>query len=175
MQEDFRDRLSAVFSGAELGADYREVLSQWEQWLEALRTQDLQVLTGQLDWATKLSLLNSLRQRYDLALSDPKVARIDLAYHDITPGGLRLDERGLATRLTCPDAVEAAKTVPPQNTRAKVRGALIAAAQEHRADLQADWTHLRLPESGLGTVTLSDPFAIDSTEVDMLMKSMEAV
>ena len=175
VQEAFRDRLSALFSGAELGADYREVLSQWGQWLEALRNQDLQVLTGQLDWATKLSLLNSLRQRHDLALSDPKVARIDLAYHDITPGGLRLDERSLATRLTCPKEVEAAKTVPPQNTRAKVRGALIAAAREHRADLQADWTHLRLPESGLGTVTLSDPFAIASAEVDMLMKSMEAV
>lgn len=107
-------------------------------------------------------------------MDDPKIARLDLAYHDITPRGLRLDQRGLATRLTCPDAVEAAKNVPPQNTRAKVRGALIAAAREHRADLQADWTHLRLPESGLGTVTLSDPFAVDSTEVDMLMKTMEA-
>lgn len=174
VQEVFRDRLSDVFSGAELGAGYREVLDQWGQWLEALRNQDLEVLTGQLDWATKLSLLNGLRQRHNLALDDPKIARLDLAYHDITPGGLRLDQRGLATRLTRPDAVEAAKNVPPQNTRAKVRGAFIAAAREHRADLQADWTHLRLPESGLGTVTLSDPFAVDSAEVDMLMKTMEA-
>ena len=175
MQETFRDRLSEVFSGAEMGADYREVLAHWGQWLTALRNQDLDALTGHLDWATKFSLLNGLRQRHDLEWSDSKMARLDLAYHDITPGGLRLDQRGLATRLTCPNAVEAAKTVPPQNTRAKVRGALITAAREHRADLQVDWTHLRLPESGLGTVTLSDPFAVTSPEVDMLMKTMEEV
>lgn len=175
MQETFRDRLSEVFSRAEMGADYREVLAQWGQWLTALRNQDLDALTGHLDWATKFSLLNGLRQRHDLEWSDSKMARLDLAYHDITPGGLRLDQRGLATRLTCPNAVEAAKTVPPKNTRAKVRGALITAAREHRADLQVDWTHLRLPESGLGTVTLSDPFAVTSPEVDMLMKTMEEV
>ena len=173
VQDIFRDRLSDVFSGAELGTDYREVLNQWGQWLEALRNQDLEALAGQLDWATKLSLLENLRQRQNLGWDDSKVARADLAYHDITPGGLRLDKRGLATRLTRPDAVDTAKTVPPQNTRAKVRGALIAAAQRHRADLQVDWTHLRLPESGLATVTLTDPFAVTSAEVDMLMESME--
>lgn len=173
VQEVFRNRLADVFSGADLGADYCEVISQWGQWLAELRNQDLEALTGQLDWATKLSLLDNLRQRQNLGWDDSKVARADLAFHDITPGGLRLDKRGLATRLTRPDAVETAKTVPPHNTRAKVRGALIAAAQRHRADLQVDWTHLRLPESGLATVTLTDPFAVTSAEVDMLMESME--
>lgn len=175
MQEEFFNRLAGVFAGSELVPDYLEVLHEWEQFLVGMRANDLGVLTGKLDWATKLQLIERLRNRGGLTLDDPKIARLDLAYHDITAGGLHLDQRGLAVRLTTAPGVVSAKTVAPTDTRAHLRGCVIQAAQEKRVDLQADWTHLRLPESGLGTVTLNDPFVTRSQEVDMLMATMEAI
>lgn len=170
----FWERLSRAFEAADLSADYREVLREWGECLEALGSGDLERLVGVLDWPTKRLLLEGLRSRQGLEWSDPKLARLDLAYHDLV-AGLRLEERGLARRLSAPAAVTTAKTTPPANTRALLRGDLIGKAREQRVDLQADWTHLRLPESGLGTVTLSDPFATKSEEVAKLMGTMETV
>lgn len=174
IQRVFWERLSRAFEAADLSADYREVLLGWGDWLEALGSGDLERLVGVLDWPTKRLLLEGLRSRQGLEWGDSKLARLDLAYHDLV-AGLKLEERGLARRLSAPAAVTTAKTTPPANTRALLRGELIGKAREQRVDLQADWTHLRLPESGLGTVTLSDPFATKSEEVSKLMGTMETV
>ena len=63
-------------------------------------------LDREADWVMKYKLIEGYRQRHDLPLSDPKVALIDLQYHDINRDrGLfyRLQDRGLAERV-CDDA-----------------------------------------------------------------------
>ena len=55
--------------------------------------RDPMSLVGQLDWVTKQSLLRAYMERDDLAWNDPKIALLDLQYHDLR------SERSLAARV----------------------------------------------------------------------------
>src|SRR5438132_12315084 len=68
--------------GCEVG---RDVLVRWEGVLTALET-DPASLAGQLDWVAKHKLLDAYRGRHGLAWDDPKLAAMDLQYHDVRPG-----------------------------------------------------------------------------------------
>ena len=74
-------------------------------------------LDGQLDWVTKLALLEAYVDRDGLEWSDPKLSLLDLQYHDVRP------DRSLYERLVRAGKVERlvdrgrgarrAMTVPP--------------------------------------------------------------
>ena len=51
-----------------------------------------------------------------------------------------------------------AKSVPPQTTRARLRGEFIRKAQERRRDFTVDWVHLKLNDQAQRTVLCKDPF-----------------
>ena len=81
----------------------RRVLDLWERVLEAVRTEKLELVDREIDWVIKRSLLERYQARHDLALSSPRVAQIDLAYHDIRRNrGLYnlLERRGQVERVT---------------------------------------------------------------------------
>ncbi|MEK9811008.1 MAG: Pup--protein ligase, partial [Candidatus Nanopelagicales bacterium] len=59
------------------------VIALWERTLKAVETQDLSGIDRDIDWAIKWRLLERYMQRHNLSLSDPRVAQLDLAYHDI--------------------------------------------------------------------------------------------
>ena len=64
-------------------------------------------------------------ERHGLHLGDPRIAQLDLAYHDITrTRGLfyLLQRRGAVERVTDDLSVFEAKSRPPQTTRARLRG-----------------------------------------------------
>ncbi len=48
--------------------------------------------------------------------------------------------------------------MPPQTTRAKLRGDFIRRAQEKRRDFTVDWVHLKLNDQAQRTVLCKDPF-----------------
>src|SRR5699024_10523283 len=105
-------------------------------------------------------------------LGDVRVNRLLLAYHDISASdglGEKLRERGLMARVATDSEIEAARTVPPQNTRAKLRGDFIAAAQDRRRDHTVDWVHLKLNDATQHTVLCKDPFASSDERVEALI------
>ena len=53
-----------------------------------------------------------------------------------------------------------AKSVPPQTTRARLRGEFIKRAQEQRRDFTVDWVHLKLNDQAQRTVLCKDPFRL---------------
>ena len=53
-----------------------------------------------------------------------------------------------------------AKSVPPQTTRARLRGEFIRRAQERRRDFTVDWVHLKLNDQAQRTVLCKDPFRV---------------
>jgi len=65
-----------------------------------------------------------------------------------------------------------AKTVPPQTTRAKLRGDFVRRAQEQRRDFTVDWVHLKLNDQAQRTVLCKDPFASVDERVERLIASM---
>lgn len=158
------------------------VLDLWERGLEALRAQDPGAVATELDWAAKHQLLSRYAERAGTGLDDPRVTRLALAYHDVSPEeGLRarLEAAGMLRRYVDDDACRAAITTPPATTRAALRGAAIGLAQDLRADLAADWVNLRLDAGSGGqevpAIALRDPFATRDERVAKLMSSLNAM
>ncbi len=55
----------------------------WQRVLGAIETGNLDKIAREIDWVTKYQLIERYRARHDLPLSAPRIARLDLAYHDL--------------------------------------------------------------------------------------------
>ena len=120
-------------------------------------------------------LIERYRQRHGLSLSHPRVALLDLQYHDVSrERGLfyRLQSRGEVDRTCTEDAIEAAIDRPPQTTRARLRGEFIKKAKDRRRDFTVDWVHLKLNDQAQRTVLLKDPFRARDERVEKLIDGL---
>ncbi|MDO5500507.1 MAG: depupylase/deamidase Dop [Propionibacteriaceae bacterium] len=109
-------------------AEAAELLVAWHETLDALRS-DPRSLGDRLDWAAKLSLLESFRQRDGLPWDHPKLALIDLQYTDVDPAKslyAALVRKGRMRRLLTDEEIERARVEPPTDTRAYFRGRCMA-------------------------------------------------
>ncbi len=152
-----------------------KVLDLWERTLKAVDSGDLTLVEREIDWVAKYRLVNRYRTKHGLSLNSPRVAQLDLAYHDIhRDRGLYylLERRGQMVRLTNDLEVFEAKSVPPQTTRARLRGEFIKRAQERRRDFTVDWVHLKLNDQAQRTVLCKDPFRSVDERVEKLIQSM---
>src|SRR5438552_1412725 len=98
----------------------RDVLARWEATLSALEV-DPMTLVRQLDWVAKYQLIEAYRSRHELAWDDPKLAAMDLQYHDVRPAKslyARLDTE----KVVDDKSIDRAVTEPPADTRAYFRG-----------------------------------------------------
>ncbi|GIH71579.1 Pup--protein ligase [Sphaerimonospora thailandensis] len=153
----------------------KRVLELWERTLRAVETGDLDLVSREIDWVTKYQMIERYRQKYDLPLSSPRVAQLDLAYHDVhRKRGLfyLLQKRGAVERVASDVKIFEAKSVPPQTTRAKLRGEFIRKAQEKRRDFTVDWVHLKLNDQAQRTVLCKDPFRSVDERVEKLIAGM---
>ena len=129
----------------------------------------------EIDWVIKRKLFQRYQDRHGFELADPKIAQLDLAYHDIKRGRGVFDvlqRKGLVKRITEDETIEAAVDTPPQTTRAKLRGEFITAAQEAGRDFTVDWVHLKLNDQAQRTVLCKDPFRAQDERVEKLIASM---
>ena len=151
------------------------MIELWERTLRAVETGELGLVAREIDWVTKLQLIERYRTKHDLPLSSPRVAQLDLAYHDVHRGrGLYylLQRNGAVDRVTRDLDIFEAKSIPPQTTRAKLRGEFIRRAQEKRRDFTVDWVHLKLNDQAQRTVLCKDPFRSVDERVYRLIASM---
>lgn len=172
LQREILSRTQRALKDAEISELYVYLLDLWERALNAVESGDWEPIDREIDYAIKKRLLTAYQERTGADLNDPRVARLLLAYHDITSGGLagRLEDSGQMVRLTSDAQVEAALTIPP-STRAKLRGEAIQAALTHRRDLGVDWVNLRL-DGGGALIALQDPFATEDDRVTQLLEQM---
>ncbi|MFZ0324986.1 MAG: Pup--protein ligase, partial [Actinomycetes bacterium] len=176
IQREYFEKASAFAErrGINTGV-HAQVLELWGRTLQAVSTADLSLIDQEIDWAVKYALIERYRAKHDLELANPRVAQIDLAFHDINrERGLfyLLQRRGLVRRTTTDLEVFEAKSVPPQQTRAKLRGDFIKRAQEKRRDFTVDWVHLKLNDQAQRTVLCKDPFRSVDDRVEKLIDSM---
>jgi proteasome accessory factor A len=151
------------------------VLEMWERALTAIEDGNLDKIAREIDWVTKYQLIERYRAKHDLPLSAPRVAQLDLAYHDVHRGrGLYylLQKSGAVDRVTTDLKIFEAKSIPPQTTRAKLRGEFIRRAQEKRRDFTVDWVHLKLNDQAQRTVLCKDPFRSVDERVEKLIAGM---
>ncbi|MER6299108.1 Pup--protein ligase [Kitasatospora sp. NPDC001539] len=151
------------------------VLDLWGRTLEAVRTEQLDGVATEIDWIMKYKLIERYREKHQMSMSNPRVAQIDLAYHDIhRRRGLfyLLQGKGQAQRVTTDLKTFEAKSIPPQTTRARLRGDFIRRAQEQRRDFTVDWVHLKLNDQAQRTVLCKDPFRSVDERVEKLIAGM---
>jgi proteasome accessory factor A len=175
IQYEYQSRAAEFVDREGSGPAARRVVELWGRVLKAVEGDDLGSVEREIDWVTKLRLIDKYSERSGLSLSSPKVAQIDLAYHDIRRGRgvfAVMEKRGAVDRVTRDLDVFAAKSVPPQTTRARLRGEFIRRAQERRRDFTVDWVHLKLNDQAQRTVLCKDPFRSVDERVDRLIASM---
>jgi proteasome accessory factor A len=176
IQEEYLGRVQEFVAQSVEPTDViKQTLDLWERGLRALRTGDLSLVDRELDWVIKHRLIERYRAKHDLPLEDPRVARLDLAYHDISrTEGLYnlLAARGMVERVVTDLDTFEATAVPPQTTRAKLRGDFVRRAQEARRDYTVDWVHLKLNDQAQRTVLCKDPFRSVDERVERLLESL---
>lgn len=168
--EMYRDAAALHFGGRDEETD--QVLQLWTRTLEALKSRNWDRLFGSIDWVTKKLLLEQFVEQEKLQWNDPWVKSQDLEFHHTDPA------RGLGQALDQPstywavndDNIETALMNPPENTRAKSRGAALKAWGNSPPERYfADWE--RLDCSQRGHLSLLDPFKPEPDGFSSWLKS----
>ena len=151
-----------------------QALGMWEHCLTALQ-RDAFTLDSQCDWVIKHNLVEAYRAKHNLPLSHPRIALLDLQYHDVNrERGVfyKLQDRGRVERVCTDEAIDDAIEQPPQTTRARLRGEFIRRAKERKRDYTVDWVHLKLNDQAQRTVLCKDPFRAHDDRVEKLIASL---
>ncbi len=154
--------------------EVEQAVLMWENLLTGLEKDPLS-LHRECDWVAKHRLIERYREKHDLPLSSPRLALLDLAYHDVSKDrGLfyLLERRNEMERAVTDESIEAAMTEPPATTRAKLRGQFIKAAKAKKRDFTVDWVHLKLNDQAQRTVLCKDPFKAVDERVEKLIESL---
>ena len=94
----------------------KRVLDMWQRTVDTIETRNLDLIAREIDWVIKYQLIERYRARHDLPLSSPRIAQLDLAYHDVdrSRGLYYLLQRSGAVERTVRDIdIFEAKSVPP--------------------------------------------------------------
>lgn len=162
-------------SGSEISDTHVKSLELWERTLHAVDTQNHSLIDQDIDWAIKKKLIDAYMAKNGLELDSPRIAQVDLMYHDVSrQRGLfnLLERNGRVNRISTDLEIFQAKTIPPQTTRAKLRGDFIRAAQVAGKDISVDWVHLKMNDQTQRTVLCKDPFAAIDERVERLIETM---
>ncbi|MDO5721069.1 MAG: proteasome accessory factor PafA2 family protein [Actinomycetaceae bacterium] len=179
LQRELRSRILDSVDLAGASPLTLKMVDLWQRGLDAVESGDWQSVSRELDWAVKYRMFTRFRQRSGATWDDPRLARLELAYHDTVGQTLagRMEQSGELVRLVEPDEVSAAMDTAPTSTRAHLRGKAIAAAWDTRADLSVDWMNLRLDSKVRQNLRLTDPFGEDPSQrqaVEAMIEQMQA-
>jgi proteasome accessory factor A len=155
--------------GAEAGEG---VLDRWEATLTGLENDPMD-LARQLDWVAKLQLIEGYMDRHGLEWDSPKVAAVDLQYHDVRPERslfARLDTEHLVTEAELDGAVHD----PPTTTRAYFRGRCLQKFSGSIAAANWDSVVFDLGEDPLRRVPMMEPLRGSAAHVDTLFNECES-
>ena len=118
-----------------------DVLARWRWVVDALRRDPAQA-AGQVEWVAKHGLLQRFRERAGAGWDDPRLAAMDIQWHDLDPArGLaqKLRAAGHLERLVGDDEIAMAMTEPPEDTRAWFRGGCVRRYGPHGDMRGASW------------------------------------
>jgi proteasome accessory factor A len=174
IQGEYLERALKYAERRDLSPLEKQALMMWEHCLTQLGTDPF-TLDREVDWVIKHKLVEAYRAKHDLPLNNPRVALLDLQYHDVNRDrGLfyKMQERDLVERVVTDADIATAIETPPQTTRARLRGEFIRRAKERKRDYTVDWVHLKLNDQAQRTVLCKDPFKSRDERVEKLIASL---
>jgi proteasome accessory factor A len=126
-----------------------DVLEQWQSALDRLEA-DPESLVGSLDWITKRYLIDEAGE----GSTWEERKKIDLRYHELSHEGyfVRLQDAGLAPRLTDDSQIDWAIRTPPPDSPAATRGRYIREFSSGPQPLSVNWDFVFLGRGALAKV-----------------------
>jgi proteasome accessory factor A len=174
IQREYLDRALRYADTKGFGPLDSQALKMWEHCVTMIESDPFK-LDREVDWVIKHRLIEQYSERHNISMGDPRIALIDLQYHDISrERGVfyRMQQHGAVERM-CTDAdIDDAIENPPQTTRARLRGEFIRKAKERKRDYTVDWVHLKLNDQAQRTVLCKDPFRSRDERVEKLIASL---
>ena len=152
----------------------QQALDMWEHCVSTIENDPMK-LDREVDWVIKYKLIEAYQDKHGLPLGHAQVQMIDLQYHDVTRSRslfYKMQDRGMVERLCVDSDIETAVDVPPQTTRARLRGEFIKRAKERKRDYTVDWVHLKLNDQAQRTVICKDPLKSRDERVEKLIASL---
>ncbi|MEC4679940.1 MAG: proteasome accessory factor PafA2 family protein, partial [Nitrospirota bacterium] len=177
IQQTFLHAAHDFYTTRELSPITKEVLVRWESVLEAL-DRDPSKLDGEIDWVAKYALIESYMDRKHCSWQDPRIAMMDLQYHDIRPSkGLyfTLERAGKVERLTHTEEIQRAKQTAPAQTRAFFRGACLQRFPQQIYGMSWTSVLLETADSTIKRIPLMDPYRGTQSLTHELFQDIDSV
>lgn len=147
--------------------DGSAVLDLWGSVLDGLENDPMS-LADSLDWVAKYRLLMGYRDKNGLLWDDPKLAAIDLQYHDLRPTKSLFYRLGMKSVVTT-EEVKNAVSQPPPSTRAYFRGKCLELFGDYIAAANWDSMIFDLGTDPLRRVPMMDPLKGTKDHVGKLL------
>ena len=140
--------------------DTHDVLDRWSSLLDRLAS-DPGSTAREVEWVAKWQLLDRLRQREGSDWSNPRLAALDVQWSDVRPERsiyATLVRAGAVERIISDEEAEAAVVRPPRDTRAYLRGEVMARFPDEVSAASWDALVFDVPEATrLRRISMSDP------------------
>lgn len=154
---------------------FPDLVSEWGSVLDRLATDPMQ-LHREIDWVMKLHLLTNYMDRRGSDWSDPRIALMDLQYHDIRPErGLYylLERSGAVRRLLTDEDIMRAMDDPPEDTRAYFRGQCLKKFKHQIFGVNWDSISFNLGDGPIKRILMEEPTRGTKHHVQHLLERSE--
>jgi Pup amidohydrolase len=151
---------------------YPAVVQEWGRVLDCLARDPMQ-LHQEIDWVMKLHLLTHYIERRGSTWEDPRIAMLDLQYHDIRPErGLYyvLERSGAARRMLAEADIVRAMEDPPEDTRAYFRGQCLKKFKDEISGVNWDSISFNLGDGPIKRILMEEPTRGTKRHVQQLLE-----
>jgi proteasome accessory factor A len=164
-----------IDSAPECHPTYPAIVTEWGTVLDQLATDPMQ-LHREIDWVMKLHLLVNYMERRGSDWDDPRIALMDLQYHDIRPEkGLYyvLERSGAARRMLTDEDILYAMENPPEDTRAYFRGQCLKKFKQQIFGVNWDSISFNLGDGPIKRILMEEPTRGTKRHVQQLLDRSE--
>jgi proteasome accessory factor A len=154
---------------------YPDIVSEWGRVLTCLSTDPMQ-LHQEIDWVMKFYLIRNYMERRGSSWDDPRIAMMDLQYHDIRPEkGLYyvLERSGAARRMLTEAEILHAMEDPPEDTRAYFRGQCLKKFKHQIFGVNWDSISFNLGDGPIKRIMMEEPTRGTKRHVQALLDRSE--
>jgi len=155
---------------------YPAVVQEWGRVLDCLARDPMQ-LHREIDWVMKLHLLTHYIERRGSTWDDPRIAMMDLQYHDIRPQrGLYyvLERSGAARRMLADEDIVRAMEDPPEDTRAYFRGQCLKKFHDQIFGVNWDSISFKFGDGLIKRILMEEPTRGTKRHVQELLEHAES-
>jgi proteasome accessory factor A len=154
---------------------YQAIVAEWGSVLDRLASDPMQ-LYREIDWVMKLHLLMNYMERRHSGWDDPRIAMMDLQYHDVRPEkGLYylLQRSGTARRVLTDEEIMRAMDDPPEDTRAYFRGQCLKKFKNQIFGVNWDSISFNLGDGPIKRILMEEPTRGTKKHVQQLLDRSE--